>query len=44
MKGRRIQEKERNNTCIDLVTLQLCYTNHQGRPVLVATTRLVSRE
>jgi hypothetical protein len=29
---------------IDLVTLQLSYTNHEGQTVLVATTRLVSRE
>ncbi len=36
--------KGHHNTCIDLVTLQLRYTNHQGQPVLVATTRLVSRE
>ena len=32
------------NTTIDLVTLQLRYTNQQGQAVLVATTRLVSRE
>jgi acyl dehydratase len=31
-------------TTIDLVTLQLSYTNHEGQTVLVATTRLVSRE
>ena len=29
---------------IDLVTLRLSYTNHEGQTVLVATTRLVSRE
>ncbi len=33
-----------HQTSIDLVTLQLLYTNHQGQPVLIATTRLVSRE
>jgi acyl dehydratase len=33
-----------HNTSIDLVTLQLRYTNQQGQPVLIATTRLVSRE
>jgi acyl dehydratase len=32
------------NTTIDLVTLRLSYTNQEGRMVLVATTRLVSRE
>ncbi|HVB25762.1 MAG TPA: MaoC family dehydratase N-terminal domain-containing protein [Ktedonobacteraceae bacterium] len=32
------------NTSIDLVTLQIHYTNQQGKPVLIATTRLVSRE
>ncbi len=31
-------------TSIDLVTLQLRYTNREGQPVLIATTRLVSRE
>lgn len=31
------------NTQVDLVTLQLRYTNQQGQPVLIATTRLVSR-
>jgi acyl dehydratase len=34
----------RDNTTIDLVTLRLNYTNHEGQTVLVATTRLVSRE
>ncbi len=34
----------RNNTTIDLVTLRLTYTNREGQTVLVATTRLVSRE
>jgi len=33
-----------HHTSIDLVTLQLRYTNSQGQPVLIATTRLVSRE
>ena len=33
-----------HQTSIDLVTLQLRYTNHLGQPVLIATTRLVSRE
>ncbi len=33
-----------HNTSIDLVTLQIRYTNQQARPVLIATTRLVSRE
>lgn len=32
------------NTSIDLVTLQIRYTNQQGQIVLIATTRLVSRE
>ncbi len=32
------------NTSIDLVTLRLSYTNIDGQTVLVATTRLVSRE
>ena len=36
--------RDRNNTTIDLVTLQISYTNHEGQAVLVATTRLVSRE
>ncbi|GAC1359407.1 MAG: hypothetical protein NVSMB38_43060 [Ktedonobacteraceae bacterium] len=36
--------KVRNNTTIDLVTLQLRYTNQQHQPVLIATTRLASRE
>jgi hypothetical protein len=35
--------KGAHNTSIDLVTLQLRYTNSQGQPVLIATTRLVSR-
>lgn len=34
--------KARNNTTIDLVTLQLRYTNQQNRPVLIATTRLAN--
>jgi len=34
----------RNNTTNDLVTLRLSYTNREGQTVLVATTRLVSRE
>jgi hypothetical protein len=33
-----------HNTSIDLVTLQLCYTNREGQPVLIATTRLASRQ
>ena len=33
-----------HNTSIDLVTLQLRYTDQHGQPVLIATTRLVSRE
>ncbi len=33
-----------NNTTIDLVTLQLCYTNQHNQPVLIAKTRLVSRD
>ena len=33
-----------HNTSIDLVTLQIRYTNQQGETVLVATTRLISRE
>lgn len=33
-----------HNTSIDLVTLQIRYTNQQARTILVATTRLVSRE
>lgn len=32
------------NTSIDLVTLQIRYTNQQGQTVLIATTRLISRE
>jgi acyl dehydratase len=32
------------NSSIDLVTLRLSYTNQEGQAVLVATTRLVSRE
>ena len=32
------------NTSIDLVTLQIRYTNSQGQIVLNATTRLISRE
>ena len=36
--------KARNNTTVDLVTLQLRYTNEQQQPVLIATTRLASRE
>ena len=35
--------KARNNTTVDLVTLQLRYTNQQ-QPVLIATTRLASKE
>ncbi len=31
-------------TSIDLVTLRLCYTSQAGQSVLVAKTRLVSRE
>lgn len=31
------------NTTIELVTLQIRYTNAQGRTVLIATTRLISR-
>ncbi|MBA2288572.1 MAG: MaoC family dehydratase N-terminal domain-containing protein [Ktedonobacteraceae bacterium] len=31
-------------TSIDLVTLQIRYTNREGQLVLIATTRLVSRE
>ncbi|HZR40686.1 MAG TPA: MaoC family dehydratase N-terminal domain-containing protein [Ktedonobacteraceae bacterium] len=33
-----------HNTTIDLVTLQLRYTNQQGQPVLIATTRFITRE
>lgn len=33
-----------NNTTIDLVTLQLRYTNQHDQPVLIAKTRLVSRD
>ena len=33
-----------HNTSIDLVTLQIRYTNQQGQTVLIATTRLISRE
>jgi len=36
--------KGKNNSFVDLVTLQLCYTNREGQMTLVATTRLVSRE
>ena len=36
--------KGRGATTIDLVTLRLSYTNRDGQTVLVATTRLVSRE
>ena len=36
--------KGKNNSSVDLVTLQLCYKNHEGQTALVATTRLVSRE
>ena len=36
--------KGRGDTTIDLVTLRLSYTNRYGQDVLVATTRLVSRE
>jgi acyl dehydratase len=36
--------KGSHETSIDLVTLQLRYTNHQRQPVLIATTRLVSLE
>ena len=36
--------KARNNTIVDLVTLRLRYTNQQHQPVLIATTRLTSRE
>ncbi len=32
-----------HNTFINLVTLKLHYTNQQGQPVLIATTRLASR-
>jgi acyl dehydratase len=32
------------HTFIDMVTLQLRYTDPHGQPVLIATTRLVSRE
>lgn len=32
------------NISIDLVTLQIHYTNQQGQTALIATTRLVSRE
>ena len=34
----------RDSSSIDLVTLRICYTNREGQDVLVATTRLVSRE
>jgi N-terminal half of MaoC dehydratase len=34
----------RDDARIDLVTLRLSYTNLEGKTVLVATTRLVSRE
>ena len=36
--------KGRDDSSIDLVTLRLRYTNREGQVVLVATTRLVSRE
>jgi len=36
--------KGRDDTTIDLVTLRLSYTNLQEQTVLVATTRLISRE
>lgn len=36
--------RSRVDSSIDLVTLQLRYTNRDGQVVLVATTRLVSRE
>lgn len=36
--------KGRDGSTIDLVTLLLSYTNSEGQTVLVATTRLVSRE
>lgn len=36
--------KGRDGSSIDLVTLRLRYTNREGQVVLVATTRLVSRE
>lgn len=36
--------KGRDGSSIDLVTLRLSYTNREGQTVLVATTRLVSRE
>ena len=35
--------KGRDNIIVDLVTLQLRYTNQQEQPVLLATTRLVTR-
>jgi len=36
--------KGRRSTTIDLITLQLRYTNQEGQPVLVATTRLISQD
>lgn len=36
--------KGRDGSSIDLVTLRLNYTNRDGQVVLVATTRLISRE
>ena len=36
--------KGSHSSSIDLVTLQLCYTNQQDQLVLVATTRLASRD
>ena len=36
--------KGRGNTRIDLVTLKMRYTNREGQDMLVATTKLVSRE
>jgi len=34
----------RGDSVIDLVTLRLSYTNREGQVVLIATTRLVTRE
>ena len=36
--------KGRDDSTIDLVTLRLCYTNHEGQEVLKATTRLITKE
>ena len=36
--------KGRGNSSVDLVTVRLSYANLEGQTVLVATTRLVSRE